>query len=95
MLTQHEVRTQLDSIANEVAQAPGLYYELYSRLFSDRVQRWINTAPQTEAMLIQRIAENDPDYLLLNGEALLAGETPVALENNSGLLFNPAWDIEY
>ncbi len=63
MLTQHEVRTQLDTIANEVAQTPGLYYELYARLFSQRVHGWIQTAPLSEAGLIQRIAENDPDYL--------------------------------
>lgn len=95
MLTQHEVRTQLDSIANEVAREPGLYYELYSRLFSQRVHGWIRTRPEAEAGLIQRIAENDPDYLLLDEEALLPGEAPVAAENNSELLFNPAWDIEY
>lgn len=92
MLTQHEVRTQLDTIANEVAQAPGLYYELYSRLFSVRVQGWIQTAPKSEADLIQRIAENDPDYLTdidaELAELLAAQPRPTAL-------FNPAWDMDY
>jgi hypothetical protein len=63
MLTQHEVRKQLDTIADEVAQPAGLYYELYTRLYSQRVRRWIRSAPHPEAVLIQRIVENDPDYL--------------------------------
>lgn len=94
MLTQHEVRTQLDTIANEVAQAPGLYYELYSRLFSARVQGWIQTAPQPDARVIQRIAENDPDYLI-HIDTELVDIKLVAAQSQQTLPFNPAWDMDY
>lgn len=92
MLTQHEVRSQLDSIANEVAQAPGLYYELYSRLFSQRVQGWIQTVPQPDARVIQRMAENDPDYLIHIDTELTE---LVAAKSQQTLQFNPAWDMDY
>lgn len=77
MLTQHEVRKQLDTIADEVAQPAGLYYELYTRLYSQRVRRWIRSAPHPEAALIQRVAETDPDYL---AETDLLAETGVTSE---------------
>jgi hypothetical protein len=63
MLTPQEVRRQLESIADEVAQPAGVYYELFSRMYSQRVRRWIRTVPHSEAMVIQREVENDPDYL--------------------------------
>lgn len=94
MLTQHEVRTQLDTIANEVAQTPGLYYELYSRLFSRRVQGWIQTAPQPDARVIQHIAENDPDYLIHIDTESADIELLVA-QSQQAQPFNPAWDMDY
>lgn len=77
MLTQHEVRKQLDTIADEVAQPAGLYYELFSRLYSQRVRRWIRSVPHPEAVLIERMVENDPDYLAgkqLAGSELIDSE---------------------
>lgn len=88
MLTQHEVRAQLDTFANEVLQPPGLYYELFSRLFSERVHRWIDTAPGTEAELIKRVAAQDPDY---SPDTELIAKTHALHEP----LFNPAWDVDY
>jgi hypothetical protein len=99
MLTQHEVRTQLDAIANEVAQTPGLYYELYSRLFSRRVQGWIQTAPQPDARVIQHIAENDPDYLIHIDTESASINTELAellvAQAQYPLPVNPAWDMDY
>lgn len=88
MLNQHEVRKQLDTLANEVLQPSGLYYELYSRLFSERVQRWIETAPKTDAELIRRVAEQDPDYLA-------DVEMMAHMHAKRAPLFNPAWDVDY
>lgn len=101
MLTQHEVRSQLDTIANEVAQEPGLYYELYSRLFSQRVRGWIQTVPQAEAGLIQRIAENDPDYRATIDTELVPIDIEraviemLAAQPTQHFPFNPAWDMDY
>jgi hypothetical protein len=88
MLTQHEVREQLDAIADEASQPAGVYYELFSRIFSQRVQRWIHTAPQHEAQLIQRIAAEDPDYLP-------DVDMPLMAHVRQEPLFNPAWDMDY
>jgi hypothetical protein len=88
MLTQHEVRTQLDIIATEVLQSPGIYYELYSRMFSQRVQQWMCSVSERDAELIQRVAARDPDY-----QADM--EPIIPLHANHGVLFNPAWDMDY
>ena len=87
MLTQYEVRSQLDALANDVARASGLYYELYSRLFSERVHRWINTTPGAEADLIRRIAEQDPDYA--------PAASTAAPRYRQEPLVNPEWDMDY
>jgi hypothetical protein len=88
VLTHHEVRIRLDALANEVLQAPGLYDELFSRLFSERVHNWIRTVPENEAILIRGIAERDPDYSS-NIEIIVAAAT------QQEPLFNPAWDVDY
>ena len=98
MLTQNNVRTKLDAIAAEVSQMPGIYYELYSRLFSQRVQAWMRTVSRPEAVLIEGVAELDPDYCPhLGGDEFEyeeATEVP-AYRISSGMLFNPAWDVQY
>ncbi|MDB6061411.1 MAG: hypothetical protein JWM78_1514 [Verrucomicrobiaceae bacterium] len=92
MITQQEVHKQLDVLANEVLQPAGLYYELYSRLFSQRVQRWIETAPETEAQLIRRIAENDPDFSA-DIDSEIEGMHYMFADKQP--LINPAWDMDY
>lgn len=89
MLTQDAVRSRLDTIADEVSQAPGIYYELYSRLFSARVQRWIHGVPSTDAAVIAQVAQNDPDYL---GNVDSADLMPAIF---SAAQFNPDWDVTY
>jgi|GEM_PF-2980337 len=89
MLTQQTIQERLDAIAEEVSRSPGMYYELYSRLFSERVKRWICTVPGTDAVLIERVADNDPDY---SAEVDISEPAPTA---PIGILFNPAWDVEY
>jgi hypothetical protein len=84
---------QLDALANEVAQPAGLYYELYSRLFSARVEDWIETVPPSEAELIRREAQHDFDYSM--GTEIMA-RAPVQREfSQREPLFNPAWDMDY
>ncbi len=84
MLTQQDVRLQLDAIADEVAKSPNVYYELFSRLFSERVQRWMRSVPRTEASVIRSVVERDPDY-----------SANLATLAKQSLLFNPAWDFDY
>ena len=100
MLTQDVVRTQLDAIADEVSQQPGIYYELFSRLFSARVQNWIRRVPSSDAALIERIAENDPDYLteldevdIEIAESVSAPMLDVPASREA--MFNPDWDVSY
>lgn len=89
MLTQYGIQTQLDLIANEVSQMPGLYYELYCRIFSDRVHAWMQSVPPAEADMIHRVALEDPDFL---PDVELMVPPPYARQP---LSFNPAWDMEY
>jgi len=97
MLTQQAVRAQLDTIAGEVLRAPGMYYELYARIFSERVKQWIDQSSSFDAALIEEVAENDPDYL--PGTAIedeeLFGAAHLAQASRHALLFNPAWDVQY
>ena len=96
MITQHIVRTKLDAIAAEVLQLPGIYYELYSRLFSQRVKTWMQTVSRAEAVLIESVAELDPDYCPhFECVEFEYGETLPAHRNNMNMLFNPAWDMQY
>jgi hypothetical protein len=89
MLTQQAVQERLNRIADELSRAPGMYYELYSRLFSERINFWIHTAPRTEATMIERVAQNDPDYTAdIEPESALQSPYGAAL-------FNPAWDVQY
>jgi hypothetical protein len=88
MLTQYGIQAQLDMIANEVSQMPGLYYELYSRIYSDRVHQWMRSVSPAQAEMIQQIAEEDPDFLP-DVELMVP---PYARHTSS---FNPAWDMEY
>jgi len=97
MITQHIVRTKLDAIAAEILQQPGIYYELYSRLFSQRVKTWMQSVSRAEAVLIESVAELDPDYCphferveFEYAEADLPAHRP-----NTAMLFNPAWDLQY
>lgn len=90
MLTQHSIQTRLDTIANEVSQTPGLYYELYSRLFSVRVHEWMRRVSPAEAELIQQVAAEDPDYL----PDFQLMPPPYAYAR-SAQAFNPAWDMDY
>ncbi|HEY3699511.1 MAG TPA: hypothetical protein VGK97_09280 [Spongiibacteraceae bacterium] len=89
MLTQQEIRSELDAIAKDILQLPGMYYELYSRLFSQRVQSWLLTAPSNEAALIKRIVARDPDY-----SATIESLPPIQ-QTSIQMLFNPAWDVQY
>lgn len=88
MLTQHDVRLQLNTLANEILQSPGMYYELYSRLLSERIRRWMDSVDDYDAAVIETVAERDPDYMA-DVEVLVALHTP------SGVIFNPAWDVSY
>ena len=93
MLTQDAVRTQLDAIADEILQTPGIYHELFSRLYSARIQHWINRTSFEDATLIARVAENDPDYL---GDIESEIEMPEPFTFGSGEpIFNPNWDVSY
>ena len=100
MLTQDAVRTRLDAIADEVSLEPGIYYELFSRLFSARVQNWIRSAPNSDRALIERIAENDPDYLTDVDEVDLeisasVFEPTLDIRPPPEAIFNPDWDVSY
>jgi len=96
MLTQQEVRQQLDNIADEVTLPPGLHYELFSRLYSQRVRRWIRSVPHSEAVVIQREIENDPDYLADAGlDAEKISPPPKRTSDSQTMLINPAWDMDY
>lgn len=96
MLTQYAVRTKLDMIAAEVLQMPGIYYEMYSRLFSQRVQEWMKTVSRPEAILIESVAELDPDYCPhLERTEFEYTDTDIAHHSNASPLFNPAWDVQY
>ncbi len=96
MLTQYAVRTKLDMIAAEVLQTPGIYYEMYSRLFSQRVQDWMKDVSRPEAVLIEGVAELDPDYCPhLQRTEFEYAEGDLAHRHNPNPLFNPAWDVQY
>lgn len=96
MLTQYAVRTKLDMIAAEVLQMPGIYYEMYSRLFSQRVQEWMKEVSRPEAVLIESVAELDPDYCPhLERIEFEYSENDIATRRSNGPLFNPAWDVQY
>ena len=98
MLTKDAVRVQLDAIANEVSATPGIYYELYSRVFSARVQNWIRSVPSTDAILIEHVAENDPDYLGDIESEIEMPEPFVFDRSDFGkpeAMFNPDWDVSY
>ncbi len=98
MLTQYSVRTKLDLIAAEVLKTPGIYYELYSRLFSKRVQEWMQSVSRPEAILIESVAELDPDYCPhLERIEFEYSETDLLTPRNPAAHagFNPAWDMQY
>jgi hypothetical protein len=87
MLTQDAVRQQLEAIADEISQSPGMYYELYSRLFSARVRNWMRMTSGADMALIARVAGNDPDYRVDAGMELPA--------RNPEPILNPDWDVSY
>jgi hypothetical protein len=100
MLTQDAVRNRLDAIADEISQEPGIYYELFSRLYSVRVHNWIRSVPGNDAALIERVAENDPDYLVDVDEVDIEISSSLfepVLDGPSAreALFNPDWDMSY
>lgn len=96
MLTQYAIRTKLDMIAAEVLQMPGIYYEMYSRLFSQRVQDWMKEVSRPEAVLIESVAELDPDYCPHLGRIEFEySDNDMAARRSSQALFNPAWDVQY
>lgn len=92
MLTQQAVQERLDAIADEISRSPGMYYELYARLFSQRVKSWIDAAPGDEARTIEHIAQYDPDY---SADVEFSDLDPVVARASARRLFNPAWDMEY
>ena len=94
MLTQEAVRSQLDTIANELSRQPGIYYELFSLLFSARVHNWILSVPGAEACLIERVAENDPDYLAEIDEIDIDITRSIAAPEGEAI-FNQDWDVSY
>lgn len=89
MLTHQEIRSELDAIAKEILQLPGMYYELYSRMFSQRVQTWLLTVTPIEAALIERTVARDPDY------SATIESLPPLHQTSVQMLFNPAWDVQY
>jgi len=94
MLTQDSIRDHLDHIANELAHEPGIYYELFTRKFSERVQHWMRSASGTEAALIEQVAQNDPDFLATTDT--LDAEIAATIANpEREPLFNPDWDVSY
>jgi hypothetical protein len=94
MLTQDAVRHHLNAIADELAHQPGIYYELFARKFSERVQHWIHSVPHADAELIEFVAQNDPDYLAVADE-LDAEIAATIAEPTCEPLFNPDWDVSY
>lgn len=94
MLTQDSIRDRLNHIANELAHEPGIYYELYSRKFSERVHHWMRSTSGTEAALIEQVAENDPDFLATT-DTLDAEITATIANPQREPLFNPDWDVSY
>ncbi len=89
MLTPQSVRQQLDAIADEILALPGIYSELYTRLFSQRVQVWMQQVPLDDARVIERVAELDPDYCA-------DAAVPTYVRGvHAHVLFNPAWDVQY
>jgi hypothetical protein len=98
MLTQYGIQAQLDAIANEVSQMPGLYYELYSRMFSERVHQWMRSTSPTQAELILRVASEDPDFLQdleIPVHAYARAPKGGRALTRPAAMFNPAWDVEY
>lgn len=96
MLTQHAIRTRLDTIAAEVLKMPGIYYELYSRLFSQRVHEWMRSVSRPEAIMIEAVAELDPDFCPHYERVEIEySENTAHLHAQSQWLFNPAWDVQY
>ncbi len=97
MLTQHIVRTRLDTIAAEILQMPGIYDELYSRLFSQRVQEWLQSVSRPEAILIESVAELDPDYCPhFERTEFEYTDADIPMHHaKTPLMFNPAWDVQY
>lgn len=97
MLTQHSVRTQLDTIAEEILRLPGIYSELYTRLFSRRVRAWMRRVPRDEARVIEAVAELDPDYCpeVEPVDVDCADVEVSAYRGSAGMIFNPAWDVQY
>jgi hypothetical protein len=95
MLTQHIVRTKLDVIAAEILQQPGIYYELYSRLFSQRIQTWMQSVSRAEAILIEKVAELDPDFCPHFERVEFEYADMPAARAHSSMPFNPAWDMQY
>ena len=95
MQTQQSIRRRLETIAAEILQTPGMYHELFSRLYSERVQRIIDTAHPADADLIQRMAEQDPDYAPVTDLTDAADMDLLATASRTGPLFNPAWDVQY
>lgn len=89
MLTSQSVRRQLDAIADEILESPGIYAELYTQLFSQRVREWMQQVPLSDARVIESVAELDPDYC---ADAAIPTPTYVL---SAGTLFNPAWDVQY
>lgn len=87
MLTQQVVQDRLNAIADEISRSPGMYYELYFRLFSQRIRGWIATVPEADASVIERVAGNDPDY----SPDIEITTAPAHATRR----FNPAWDMEY
>lgn len=97
MLTPQEVRRQFDAIAEEILQSRGIYSELYTRLFSQRVREWIGRSSREEARVIRRVAELDPDYCA-DADPVDAAYSHAAVPSylrNAGAIFNPAWDVQY
>jgi hypothetical protein len=94
MLTQQAIRLRLDAIADEVLQSPGMYHELFVRIYSQRVQRLIDTASVEEAALIRKFVVDDPDFSLDEADDSRA-DIELLVARSSAPLFNPAWDVQY
>lgn len=97
MLTRQAIRQRLDAIADEILEAPGIYQELYSRLFSLQVKQWAARCGHRDAALIETVASEEcPDYSADFDDEVLPAQVPPALfAVDSRPLFNPDWDVSY
>jgi hypothetical protein len=97
MLDRQTIRQRLDAIADGILDAPGIYQELYSRLFSLQVKQWAARCNSRDAALIEAVASAEcPEYCVDFDDEVIPTRLPPALYAvDTRPLFNPDWDVSY